>query len=167
MERNLIAKPTHDPEKALGNLAEVIQLGRKLSAALQNPDEMISAARKMYEDLENPQTPLMQKIAKDMKFWMNTGVEVDHHDKVMIVHGEKHFYRLFLANGKIERVTDNVELELNWEKIPDSLRMTFNRDDRSPQQLNLLAGYLQRDSVFGKYFRPRIKTDQNTDQDED
>jgi hypothetical protein len=167
MERNLIAKPTHDPEKALRNLAETIQLGRTLSAALQNPDDMISAARKMYEELENPQTPLMQKIAKDMKFWMTTGIEVDHHDKVMIVHGENHFYRLFLSDGKIERVTDNVELELDWERIPDSFRMRLDREDRSPKQLNLLAEYLRRDSVYGKYFRPRIKADKNTDQDED
>jgi len=167
MERNLIAKPpVHDHQQALANLAESIQLGRKLSAAMQDPDAMMSAARKLYEDLEHPQTALMQKIAKDMKFWMTTEVVVDHDDKVLIVRGEKHFYRLFLSSGKIERVTDNVELELNWEKIPDSLRMIFHRDDRSPEQLNRLAEFLRRDSVYGKYFRPRMKTDKNTDSDE-
>ena len=163
MKRKLIARPTPDPGKAMFDLSEAVQLGRKLSAALQNPDEMMAAAQKLFEDLQNPQTPLMGKIAKDMKFWMNTGVEVDHDDKVMIVQGEQHFYRLSLETGKIERVTDNVELELDWEKIPDQLRMSLRRDDRSPQQLHLLAGYLQRDSVYGKYFRARIVADKNTD----
>jgi len=159
----LIARPAPDSAKAMLDLSEAVQLGRKLSAALQNPNEMMAAAQKLFEDLQNPQTPLMGKIAKDMKFWMNTGVEVDHDDKVMIVQGEQHFYRLSLETGKIERVTDNVELELDWEKIPDQLRMSLRRDDRSPPQLHLLAGYLQRDSVYGKYFRARIVADKNTD----
>jgi hypothetical protein len=155
LQRQLIAKPA--PALPSFDLSEVINLGQKMSAALKNPDEMMAMAQQLFEDLQSPQTPLMEKMAKDMKFWMSTDVMVDHDDNVMIVQGEKNFYRLFLSNGKIERVTDNVELELDWEKLPDDIRMMLRRDDHSPEQLDLVAGFLRRDSVYGKYLRPRIK----------
>ena len=84
---------------------------------------------------------------------MSTDVVVDHDEGLMIVQGQQHFYRVFLSDGRIERVTDNVELELDWENLPDDLRVTFGSKSDSPNQSHLLAGFLQNDSIYGRYFR--------------
>jgi hypothetical protein len=78
---------------------------------------------------------------------------VDHDEDLMIVQGEKHFYRLFLTDGRIERVTDNVELELDWDNIPDYVRLMIESRTDVRLRSSLLAGFLQRDSVYENYFR--------------
>jgi len=83
---------------------------------------------------------------------------MDHDEGVIMVQGEQHFYRLYLSTGKIERVTDNAELELNWEQIPDYMRARLERDHNSPMQLHTLAHYLSRESIYRNFFRVKSKT---------
>jgi len=64
-------------------------------------------------------------------------------------------YRLFRSTGRIERVTDNAVLELNWPLIPDSFRLLLHRECDSQQQLDHRAYMLLNDAVFGRYFTVR------------
>jgi hypothetical protein len=66
--------------------------------------------------------------------------------------------RLFLSTGRIERVTDNAELELNWEKIPDQTRMSLDHGDYPQQRLMSLATFLMHDSSYAHYFRVKSKS---------
>jgi len=50
-------------------------------------------------------------------------------------------------------VTDNKELELNWPAIPDSFRLTLQRECDSAEQLHLRATMLMYDSINGEYFK--------------
>ena len=78
---------------------------------------------------------------------------MDHDENMLVVQGQLHFYRLFRGTGKIERVTDKAELELNWEAVPDSLRLRLHRECDSDEQLQLRAVMLMYDSLNGQYFR--------------
>ena len=84
---------------------------------------------------------------------MNTHMALDPDEDMFIVQGQLHFYRLFRATGKIERVTDKKELELNWEAIPDQVRTMLHRECDSEEQLGLRASMLMYDSLNGDYFR--------------
>jgi len=53
----------------------------------------------------------------------------------------------------MERVTDKKEIELNWEKVPDEMRLTLHRECDTEEQLNLRTVMLMYDSVNGEYFR--------------
>jgi hypothetical protein len=151
LKRNLIAKPA--PAKSLpslGNIMESLGWVRNVIQTFQNPQSYSpEMAEKLMEDLQHGATsnPMMKQAADSMKAAMSTDVVVDHDEGLIIVQGQQHFYRVFLADGKIERVTDNVELELDWENIPDDLRVTLGGDS------HLVAGFLQYDSVYGRYFR--------------
>jgi len=156
LKRNLIAKPSAgNALPGLGQIMESLGWARDMMKALQNPNADPPSTEKMMEDLQNmaASNPIMKPVADTMKFWTSTDVVVDHDEGLMIVQGEQHFYRLFLSNGRIERVTDNAELEPNWEIIPDELRVTFQSEPDLPHQCNLLAGFLRHDSVYGRYFR--------------
>ena len=151
LKRNLIAKPA--PPKSLpslGNIMESLGWVRNVIQTFQNPQSYSpEMAEKLMEDLQNGATsnPMMKQAADSMKAAMSTDVVVDHDEGLMIVQGQQHFYRVFLADGRIERVTDNVELELDWENIPDDLRVTLGGDS------HLVAGFLQYDAVYGRFFR--------------
>jgi hypothetical protein len=54
--------------------------------------------------------------------------------------------------GRIERVTDNAMLDLNWPAIPDRFRVFLHRECDSAQQLDFRAHMLMHDGVFGRYF---------------
>jgi hypothetical protein len=156
LKRDLIARPSADPAlPTFGNILESLGWARNVMQAFRNGSESPDVTEKLMEDFQNRQSsnPMMKEVSEAMKFWTSTEVVVDHDEGLMIVQGEQHFYRLFLSSGKIERVTDNAELELDWEQIPDNLRVMFQSEPDLPSQCNLLAGFLRRDSVYGRYFR--------------
>ena len=85
----------------------------------------------------------------------STHMAMDHDENLLVVQGQLHFYRLFRNTGKIERVTDNAELELNWEAIPDDFRLRLHRECDSDEQLQLRAVMLMYDSLNEGYFRTK------------
>ena len=133
-------------------IIDLIEAVLKRYAYLREHDAEIP---KLMEDLQNMAAfnPMMKQVSDTMKFWTSTDAVVDHDENLMIVPGEKHFYRVFLTTGKIERVTDNVELELNWEIIPDHVRLMFDAKTDLRERCHSLSGFLMHDSVYGKYFR--------------
>ena len=156
LNRNLIAKPSPGKShETLEHIMESLGWARKVMDHFKNPDMSPHLTEKLIEELQNPDTsnPFMKKVSEAMKFWTSTDVVVDHDEGVIVVQGEQNFYRLFLSTGRIERVTDNAELELNWETIPDHMRMTLRRDDHSLEQLHYVAGLLMHESVYARYFR--------------
>jgi hypothetical protein len=80
---------------------------------------------------------------------------MDEDGERIIIQGQLHFYRLFRSTGRIERVTDNAALELNWPSIPDSFRLLLHRECDSQQQLDHRAYMQMNDAVFGCYFAVR------------
>jgi len=161
MDRNLIAQPP--PPKAaaaLQNLMDIRALLNRVgfSEAMSNPEKMTEVHDRLMEELSEPKTPVAQHLAEAMKSMVMPNVVMDHDEGVIMVQGEQHFYRLYLSTGKIERVTDNAELELNWEKIPDYMRARLERDHNSPMQLHTLAHYLSRESIYRNFFRVKSKT---------
>lgn len=157
LKRNLIAKPAVPKAPALGNMLEYAGWARNLLRAFTNPDPNASrpSTEEVMEDLQkrSASNPMMKQVADTMKFWTSTDVVVDHDEDLMIVQGVQHFYRIFLTDGRIERVSDNVELELNWEIVPDYIRAMLDDQTDVRQRYHLLAGFLQHDSVYAKYFR--------------
>ena len=153
LKRKLIAKPAPVKSNPFANLMDVVKLSRKFSEALKNPTGDL--AQRLMGEMQNPESsnPIMKELSKAMKPWLSTHIQVDHDEGLMVVQGEQHFYRLFLANGRIERVTDNAELELNWEQIPDNLREMFRSEPDLPCQCNLMAEFLRFDSIYAGYFR--------------
>ena len=127
LKRNLIAEPT--PKRSLpslGNLMESLGWARDVMNLFKNPASPdLDMAAKMMEDLQNSSNPMMKEVSEAMKPWMSTDAVVDHDEGLIVVQGQQHFYRVFLSDGRIERVTDNAELELNWEEFPDDMRLMF------------------------------------------
>jgi hypothetical protein len=160
LDRNLIAQPSPPRSNAtLENIMESLGWARKVMDHYRNPDNSPHLPENLMAELRNPETsnPLMKQVSEAMKFWTSTDVVVDHDEGVIVVQGEQHFYRLFLATGRIERVTDNAELELDWEMVPDEMRTTLRVGDHSPEQLHYLAGLLRLESVYARYFRVKTK----------
>ncbi|HEX6717964.1 MAG TPA: hypothetical protein VF088_12675 [Pyrinomonadaceae bacterium] len=161
LKRNLIAKPSAGTSSpALGHISESLDWARNVMDAFRNPNTSPPSTEKLMEDLQNlaASNPMMKQVSDNMKFLMSTDIVVDHDEGLIVVQGQQHFYRLFFANGRIERVTDNVELEVNWEKIPDETRAMIQGRSDLAQQCHLLAGFLQHDSIFGNYFRVKLKS---------
>jgi hypothetical protein len=156
LKRELIAKPKPGPPlPTLGNLMESAGWVQNVMSIFKNPAESpdLDRAEKLVEDLHSSSNPMMKQVSDAMKVWESTDVVVDHDEGLIIVQGQQHFYRLHLSNGKIERVTDNAELELNWEQIPDDLREMIGSEPDLPHRCHLLSGFLQHDSIYGRYFR--------------
>ena len=76
----------------------------------------------------------------------------DPGEDLLIVQGQLHFYRVFQSTGRIERATDNAQIELDWHSLPDQFRMLVNRECDSPHQVQLRASMLMNDGAFGQYF---------------
>ena len=157
LKRKLIAEPaTNKSLPNFGNILESLGWARNVVQAFKDPNNFSpDVAENLMADLENQASsnPMMKEVADAMKSWTSTDVVVDHDEGLMIVQGQQHFYRLFLSDGRIERVTDNAELELDWENIPDEVRVTLQSESNSPARCGLLAGFLQHDSIYGRYFR--------------
>ena len=111
--------------------------------------------------LPKPVSPNLEKVVEksvtmmwdSLRQMMNTGMEMDFNENMMVVQGQLHFYRVYRATGRIERVTDNAELELNWEAIPDHMRLTMKREYDSNDQFMTLTTMLRFDSHNARYFR--------------
>src|SRR6185503_14515031 len=82
----------------------------------------------------------------------STHIVADPEGDLIVVQGQMHFYRLFRSTGRIERVSDNAVLELNWAAIPDEFRLRLRRECDSEEQLGLRATLLMYDSIYGSYF---------------
>ena len=81
-----------------------------------------------------------------------THIVADEVENLIIVQGQLHFYRIQRATGKIERVSDRAELELNWAAIPDQFRLRL-KPETSAEHLQLCATLLTYDAVFRDYFK--------------
>jgi len=77
---------------------------------------------------------------------------MDPDGELIVIQGQLHFYRLFRSTGRMEQVSDNAALALNWPAIPDSLRVILRRACDSLQPLDFRAHGLMHDSIYGRYF---------------
>ena len=157
LKRDLIPKPpTAKSLPGLGNILESFGWARKVMQTFMNPrDYSPDMAENLMEELQDraSSNPMMKQVADSMNAMMSTDVVVDHDEGLIVVQGQQHFYRVFLSDGRIERVTDNAELELNWEQLPDEMRLMFQGENDSAHRCHLMAGFLSHDSIYGAYFR--------------
>ena len=115
-------------------------------------EELLS--RNLIKEVKSPPPPRILERALEVFRYPNirTHMAADPDGDLIIVQGQLHFYRLFRSTGKIERVTDNAVLELNWPAIPDESRFRLKRECDSEEQLGLRATLLMYDSLYGGYF---------------
>lgn len=115
-------------------------------------DELLE--RNLIAKRASPPSRIMERLLEVFRSPnTSTHMALDEDENILVVQGQLHFYRLFRGNGKIERVTDNAELELNWEAIPDGLRLRLHRECDSDEQLHRRAAMLMYDSLNAQYFR--------------
>ena len=82
-------------------------------------------------------------------------IVADADGDLIVVQGQLHFYRVFRSTGRVERVSDGAELEVDWAGVPDAFRMVLHRECDSPRQVALRAELLMNDAVFGRFFRAK------------
>ena len=117
----------------------------------------ISKEELVSRKLIKPPTPgpaprLIEMMQKAVALNPARRIQTDPDSDMTVIQGQLHFYRLFRSTGRIERVTDNAALELNWQAMPDQLRLYLHRECDSPRQLDFRAHMLMHDSVYGSYF---------------
>jgi hypothetical protein len=117
----------------------------------------ISKEELRARNLIKPEPPapgprLIEKMAKAMCLRSENHIQMDSDGELIVIQGQLHFYRLFRSTGRMERVSDNAELELNWPAIPDSIRLFLHRECDSLRQVDFRAHMLMHDSLYGKYF---------------
>jgi len=95
---------------------------------------------------------LLEKLKKAVVLMPANHIQMDPDGDLIVVQGQLHFYRLFRSTGRMERVSDNAVLDLNWPAIPDQFRLVLHRECDSPEQLALRAHLLMQDAIFGDYF---------------
>jgi hypothetical protein len=100
----------------------------------------------------DPTPRLLEKMRQAVILRPADHIQTDPDGELIVVQGQLHFYRLFRSTGRIERVTDNAVLELNWPAIPDQFRLFLRRECDSPEQLGVRAHLLAQDGIFGRYF---------------
>jgi hypothetical protein len=98
-----------------------------------------------------PGPRLIEKMRKAVLLQSENHIQMDPDGELIVIQGQLHFYRLFRSTGRMERVSDNAELELNWPAIPDSIRLFLHRECDSLQQVDFRAHMLMHDSLYGKY----------------
>jgi hypothetical protein len=98
-----------------------------------------------------PGPRLIEKMRKAVLLRSENHIQMDPDGELIVIQGQLHFYRLFRSTGRMERVSDNAELELNWPAIPDSIRLFLHRECDSLQQVDFRAHMLMHDSLYGKY----------------
>ena len=115
-------------------------------------DELLS--RNLIKEVTSPSPPrILERILEIFKQPnASTHIVADPEGDLIVVQGQMHFYRLFRSTGRIERVSDNAVLELNWAAIPDEFRLRLRRECDSEEQLGLRATLLMYDSIYGSYF---------------
>jgi hypothetical protein len=114
--------------------------------------EELRARNLIKAELPDPAPRLIEKMRQALCLQPGNYIQMDQDGELMVVQGQLHFYRLFRSTGRIERVTDNAVLELNWPSIPDQFRMLLRRECDSPEQLERRAYMLMCDAVFSRYF---------------
>ena len=113
-------------------------------------------ARKLIKPSPPDPTPrLIEKMREAVCLLPGYHIQTDPDGELIVVQGQLHFYRLFRSTCRMERVSDNAILELNWSALPDQLRLFLHRECDSPQQLEFRAHMLVHDSLFGRYFIAR------------
>jgi len=110
-------------------------------------------ARNLIKPLpSSPPHSLLEKLQKAVVLMPANHIQMDPDGELIVVQGQLHFYRLYRSSGRIERVSDNAVLDLNWPAIPDQFRLVLHRECDSPEQLALRAHLLMQDGIFGDYF---------------
>jgi len=99
-----------------------------------------------------PTSTLLEKLKSAVYLLPGSHIQMDPDGDLLVIQGQLHFYRLFRSTGRIQRVTDNAEMELDWSAIPDTLRLYLPRDGDALQQPDFRAGMLMYDSIYGRYF---------------
>jgi hypothetical protein len=100
----------------------------------------------------DPAPRLIEKMAKAVCLRSENHIQMDPDGELIVIQGQLHFYRLFRSTGRMERASDNAELELNWPAIPDSMRLFLHRECDSLRQLDFRAHMLILDSLYWKCF---------------
>jgi hypothetical protein len=95
---------------------------------------------------------LLEKLLKAQFVHTAGRIAPDPEGDETIIQGELHFYRVNRSTRRIQRASDNAVLELDWPSVPDSMRMSLNRECDSEEQLMLRAHLLLHDSYFGRFF---------------
>ncbi|HKW97014.1 MAG TPA: hypothetical protein VJN43_04730 [Bryobacteraceae bacterium] len=95
---------------------------------------------------------LIEKMKNAVFLSSRNHIQMDPDGELIVIQGQLHFYRLFRSTGKIERVSDNAELELDWAAVPDGVRLFLHQQCDSPQQVELRANMLLYDSIFSRFF---------------
>ena len=114
-------------------------------------DELI--ARKLIKPPPpDPAPRLIEKMRQAVCLIPANHIQMDPDGELIVIQGQLHFYRLFRSTGRMERVSDNAVLELNWPAVPDQMRYFLHRECDAPQQIDFRAHMLMYDSVYGKYF---------------
>jgi hypothetical protein len=107
--------------------------------------------------IREPKTPSPRILERMIEIFkapnVNTHIVADQDGDLIVVQGQLHFYRLFRSTGRIERVSDNATLELNWTAISDSERLYLRPECDSDDQLHRRAAMLMLDSIYGGYFK--------------
>ena len=112
-------------------------------------------SRNLISEVTTAPPQIWERVLEVLKSPMaGTHIVSEPDSDLIVVQGQLHFYRLFRSTGRIERVTDNTVLELNWPAIPDDFRIRLQRHSNSAEQLHLRATMLMYDSIYGKYFNP-------------
>ena len=114
--------------------------------------EDLGARKLIRPEPHDPMPRLIEKMRQAVCLHPANHIHIDEDGEKIIIQGQLHFYRLFRSTGRIERVTDNAVLELNFPSIPDSFRLILRRECDSQQQLDHRAYMLMNDAVFGCYF---------------
>jgi hypothetical protein len=110
-------------------------------------------ARSLIKPPAPPPAPaLIEKLRKAVALMPANHIQMDPEGELIVVQGQLHFYRLFRSTGRMERVSDNAVLELNWPAIPDQFRLVLHRECDSPEQLAIRAHLLMQDAIFVDYF---------------
>ena len=102
-----------------------------------------------------PAPSLIEKMREAVCLAPASHIQMDPDGDLIVIQGQLHFYRLFRSTGRMERVSDNAILELDWPAIPDSMRMFLSRECDSPRQLDFRAHMLMLDAIYGKCFVAR------------
>ena len=115
-------------------------------------EELLS--RDLIKPEQQTSSRILQRLTEVLSY-PNTYTHIvsDPDGEMIIVQGQLHFYRLFRSTGRIERASDNKEIELDWSAIPDQMRLYLHQTCDSPEQLQLRATLLMYDSLYLKLFR--------------
>ena len=115
--------------------------------------EELLARNLIKERVPDPMPQYLERLRSSLCAIPAIRMVNDPDEDLLLVQGQMHFYRILKSTGRIERVSDNAVLELQWHSLPDQFRTVINREPDSPQQVQMRAFMLMNDGVFARYFR--------------